>query len=99
MIVIPTAKTGLITAVVLGIARVVGETAPLLLTTSNANNTNLNPFTNPISTIPVYIFQFLGTGYETSVARAWGAALVLLLIVSILFALTRLISRNKREKK
>ena len=66
--------------------------------TSNANNTNLNPFTNPVSTIPVYIFQFLGTGYETSVARAWGAALVLLLIVSILFALTRLISRKKRDK-
>ena len=99
LIVIPTAKTGLITAVVLGIARVVGETAPLLLTTSNANNTNLNPFTNPVATIPVYIFQFLGTGYETSIDRAWGAALVLLLIVSILFALTRLISRKKREKQ
>ena len=95
-IVLPTAKTGLITAVVLGVARIIGETAPLLLTTSNANNTNLNPFSDPVSTIPVYIFQYLGSGYQTSIQRAWGAALVLLLAVAILFALTRYLSRNKK---
>jgi phosphate transport system permease protein len=97
-IVLPTAKTGLITAVVLGVARIIGETAPLLLTTSNANNTNLNPFSDPVSTIPVYIFQYLGSGYQTSIQRAWGAALVLLLAVAILFALTRYLSRNKKGK-
>jgi ABC-type phosphate transport system permease subunit len=44
----------------------------------------------------VYIFQYLGSGYQTSIQRAWGAALVLLLAVAILFALTRYLSRNKK---
>ncbi len=95
-IVLPTAKAGIITAVILGIARVIGETAPLLLTTSNTNGTNLNPFKDPIATIPVYIFQFLGSGYETSIQRAWGAALVLMIVVGILFALARVLAPKRK---
>lgn len=95
-IVLPTAKAGIITAVILGIARVIGETAPLLLTTSNTNGTNLNPFKDPIATIPVYIFQFLGSGYETSIQRAWGAALVLMIAVGILFALARVLAPKRK---
>lgn len=98
-IVLPTAKAGIITAVILGIARVVGETAPLLLTTSNTNGTNLNPFKDPVATIPVYIFQFLGSGYESSINRAWGAALVLMIVVGILFAVARLLAPKERLNK
>jgi phosphate transport system permease protein len=95
-IVLPTAKAGIITAVILGVARVIGETAPLLFTTSNTNGTNLNPFEGPIATIPIYIFQFLASGYKTSIERAWGAALVLMLAVSILFVLARLFAPKRK---
>ena len=97
-IVLPTAKAGIITAVILGVARVVGETAPLLLTTSNTNGTNLNPFKDPVATIPVYIFQFLGSGYESSIQRAWGAAFVLMIVVGILFALARVLSPKGKAR-
>ena len=70
--------------------------SPLLLTTSNTNGTNLNPFKDPIATIPVYIFQFLGSGYETSIQRAWGAALVLMIVVGILFALARVLAPKRK---
>ena len=96
-IVLPTAKAGLLTAVILGVARVVGETAPLLLTTSNSNGTNLNPFVDAIATIPVYIFSSLSSGYSTSINRAWGAALVLMITVAILFALARITARDKKK--
>jgi phosphate transport system permease protein len=97
-IVIPTAKTGIITAVILGIARIIGETAPLIYTAGYANNTNLNPFKDAVATLPVYLFQFLGTGYETAVRRSWGAALVLFIMVAILFTVIRIFSSRKGKK-
>lgn len=90
-IVLPTAKTGLLTASVLGIARVIGETAPLLFTTGYASVTNLNPISEPVATLPVYIFQFLASGYDLAIRRSWGAAFVLLILVAILFATIRFI--------
>jgi acetyl esterase/lipase len=96
-IVLPTARTGILTAVILGVARVIGETAPLLLTTSNTNGTNLNPFVDAVSTIPVYIFQFLGSGYPTAINRSWGAAFVLLTTVAILFAIARIVERSTKK--
>ena len=97
MVIIPAAKSGLITAIILGIARVIGETAPLLLTTSNTNGTNLNPFVDAVSTIPVYIFQFLGSGYPTAINRSWGAAFVLMTTVAILFAIARIVERTTKK--
>jgi len=94
-IVLPTAKTGLITAIVLGIARVVGETAPLIFTTGYASATNINPLKDPIATMPVYIFQLLATGYDFAIRRAWGAALVLLVVVSLLFGIIRTFSARR----
>lgn len=96
-IVLPTARTGILTAVILGVARVIGETAPLLLTTSNTNGTNLNPFIDAVSTIPVYIFQFLSSGYPTAINRSWGAALVLMTTVAILFAIARIVERSTKK--
>ncbi|MBI1349941.1 MAG: phosphate ABC transporter permease PstA [Actinomycetales bacterium] len=91
-VVIPAAKTGIITAAILGVARVVGETAPLLLTSLKNDRTVLNPFKDPITALPTYIFDNVAQPYPDAVVRAWGAALVLMIIVAILFILTRTLS-------
>jgi phosphate transport system permease protein len=90
LVILPAAKTGLITAVLLGLARVFGETAPLILTTNISNETNVNPASDGMTTLPTYIYSFLSAGYDTSRQRAWGAALVLLIIIGFLFTLTRI---------
>lgn len=91
-VVVPAAKTGIITAAILGVARVVGETAPLLLTALKNDKTVLNPFADPISALPTYIFDNVAQPYPDAVLRAWGAALTLMVIVAILFTLTRALS-------
>lgn len=99
MVTLPAAKSGLVTAVLLGVARIVGETAPLLLTTSLANKTNLNVLDGGISTLPTYLYGYVSLGYDTSIQRAWGAALVLLMLVGILFIAARVASSPKSAKK
>jgi len=94
-VVVPAAKTGLITAMILGIARVVGETAPLLMTSLKNDNTVLNPIMEPITALPVYIFSNVAQPYPDAVARAWGAALVLMILVAILFTVTRILSSKR----
>lgn len=89
MVVIPTVRSGLTTAAILGIARVVGETAPLLLTSLSNSVFKLNPVDGPIASLPTYIFGYLQIGTEYAVARAWTGSLVLLAIVLILFSLAR----------
>ncbi len=93
---LPAAKTGIVTAILLGIARIIGETAPLLLTTFAANNTSFNLFSGSMSSLPTYIYQYISNGYDTSTQRAWGAALVILILVGILFTTARIIGRNKK---
>lgn len=95
LVIFPAAKTGLITAILLGLARVVGETAPLLVTTRVNANTNVNPFSGDISTLPTYIFSYLTAGFDTGNARAWAAALMLLSVVAMIFAATRMLSNQK----
>ncbi len=94
-VVIPAAKTGIITATILGIARVVGETAPLLLTALKNDKTVVLPFSDPISALPTYIFSNVAQPYPDAVTRAWGAALTLMVIVAILFTLTRTLSSKR----
>ena len=98
-VILPAAKTGLITAVLLGLARVFGETAPLILTTNISNETNINPTSNGMTTLTTYIYSFLGAGYDTSRQRAWGAALVLLIVIGILFSLARILGSKEVGKK
>ena len=91
-VVLPTARSGLITAVILGVARVVGETAPLILTSSGAFLTNANPFSGAQEALPHFIYQirffYPGTGpYQ----RSWGAAVVLITLVLILFTFARVV--------
>lgn len=95
---LPAAKSGLVTALILGIARVIGETAPLILTVNSSNGTNID-LSKPMAALPTYIFQFIANVYDSSVQRAWGAALMVLILVAILFTAARLVSRDKRAAK
>ena len=94
-VVLPAAKTGIITAVILGIARVIGETAPLLLAAGYADSTNVNPVGGPIAAIPTFIFDNVALPYPDAVARAWASALVLIVLVAILFTAARIIGRGR----
>ena len=90
-VVVPTARAGIVTAVILGVARVVGETAPLLVTTLGANAINWNPLRAQQSALPLYVYQQFLLAQPTTVQRAWTGALVLLVLVLVLFVTARLI--------
>ena len=98
MIVIPAAKSGLVTAIILGIARVAGETAPLLLTIGGADAINLNPFSGNNSALPYYVWKNYSLGNEQSIQRAWLGVLVLMIVVFIFFSLARYFGRAKDRK-
>jgi phosphate transport system permease protein len=98
MIVIPAAKSGLITAVILGIARIAGETAPVLLLAGGGDKFNYNPTSGPMGSLPYYIWRSFGAGSEEAIARAWTGLLVLLLIVFALFAAARFFGNRKVGK-
>lgn len=95
MIVMPAAKSGLFTAVILGVARIAGETAPLLLLTGGGDRTNFNPFNDPMGSLPFYIWKSFLAGSEEAVSRAWSGLLVLVLLILILFVLARFLSTRK----
>ncbi len=95
-IVLPTSAAGLATGVTLAIARVIGETAPLLVTVGITTGTNLNPFDGRMATLPVfayYAYTQPGIPAQFSIDRAWTAALVLIALVMLLNLVARLISR------
>lgn len=98
MIVVPAAKSGLITAVILGIARIAGETAPVLLLAGGGDKFNYNPTSGPMGSLPYYIWRSFGAGSEEAIARAWTGLLVLLLIVFALFAAARFFGNRKVGK-
>ena len=99
MVVVPAARGGLITAVILGIARVAGETAPLLLLTGGSGSKNYNMFKDSMGSLPNYIWQCFATGTPESITRAWAGILVLLVIVVVLFAAARTLGNRKVGKK
>lgn len=101
-VVVPTALAGIVTGVTLAIARVVGETAPLLLTAGYTASTNTDPFSDRMTALPVFIFsQFTEPGVPPAngINRAWTGALVLVLIVMALNLVARLIARVFSPRK
>ncbi|WP_370624435.1 phosphate ABC transporter permease PstA [Polynucleobacter sp. AM-26B4] len=88
------ARAGVITGILLALARVSGETAPLLFTALNNQffSTNMNA---PMANLPVVIFQFAMSPYDNWVDLAWGAALLITLVVLGLNILTRVVFREK----
>jgi phosphate transport system permease protein len=88
---LPTARSGLVTAVILGAARGIGETAPVLLTAGFTNYINLNPVKGPMMSLPLAAYTLVATPNDKYIARGFGAAAVLLVLVIVLFAIARLI--------
>jgi phosphate transport system permease protein len=98
MVVIPAAKSGLITAAILGVARIAGETAPLLFTTGGADNLNTNPVDGNIGSVPFYVWKALIDGSPDAIARAWAGIFLLMIIVLSLFILARKIGSPKKVR-
>jgi phosphate transport system permease protein len=95
-VVLPTAAGGIVTGVTLAIARIIGETAPLLIICGSTDSVNFNAFAGQMASLPVFIYSSYtqpGTQPEISQAMAWGAAFVLVLIVMALNLAARLIGR------
>ena len=94
-VVLPTSLAGIVTGVMLAVARVAGETAPLLIIAGDTDSVNLNAFAERMATLPVYIYYSYtqpGVPPEFGQERAWGAALVLISLVLILNLLARAVS-------
>jgi len=94
-VVLPTARPGLTTAVVLGMARGVGETSPVLLTAGFTTRLNLNPLSGNQVSLPLYIWNYVKQPYPDMVARAFAAALTLMAVVVILFVTARILGRHR----
>jgi phosphate transport system permease protein len=97
-VVIPTALGGITTGVMLAIARIAGETAPIMLLVFGSQLINTNPFDGAQSSLPFYIWEQYRVGSEASYDRAWAAALVLIAFVMILNLVARGIARWKAPK-
>ena len=95
-VVLPVASAGITTGVILAVARVTGETAPLLLTAFGFDSVNYNPFHGPQSAMPLFVYQQATSAFKVAVDRAWGAALVLILFVVLLSLIARLLTRRNR---
>jgi phosphate transport system permease protein len=97
-VVLPTCRAGLATAVILGLARAVGETAPVIITSGASTFYNFNPFRNPMNSLPLFIFSSVRSGEPTYITRGFGAATVLLFLVVLLFATARFLTRQKTKR-
>lgn len=95
-VVIPTAATGITTGVMLAVARVIGETAPVLLVIGNNNFVNGNVFEHAQASLGVFIYQGALSSSDFDVQRAWTAALTLILIVISLSVVARLLTRRNK---
>ena len=94
-VVLPTSLAGIVTGVVLGIARIIGETAPLLVTAGITASMNTNPLSNPMATLPVFVYyEYTTPGADPTpyIDRAWAGALTLILIVMGLNLVGRVIA-------
>jgi phosphate transport system permease protein len=101
MVVVPTARAGLVTVTLLGVARAVGETAAVLFTAGGSANAhfNWNPFHGTQIDLPLYIVQFALAPSANENREAWGGALVLVLLVLILFSLARLVGSSRPGRR
>jgi phosphate transport system permease protein len=96
-IILPAARSGLITASMLGVARVAGETAPLILTSFYSAVFSLKMFDGPIGSLPMYSYQNFGVGTDTALIRAWGGALVLMVLILVLFTVARIVGGGVKK--
>jgi phosphate transport system permease protein len=97
-VVLPTSRSGLTTSIILATARGVGETSPVLLTSGFTAALNLNPLQDPMVSLPLAIFQFVKSPEPTMIARGFGTAAVLMVLVLALFVIARIIGGMTPEK-
>ncbi|WP_127359994.1 phosphate ABC transporter permease PstA [Actinacidiphila soli] len=97
-VVLPTSLGGILTGVMLAVARIAGETAPILLLVFGNQLINNDPFNGPQSSLPYYVFEQYVLGTDASYDRAWAGALVLIAFVMILNVVARGIARWKAPK-
>jgi phosphate transport system permease protein len=90
-VVLPTARSGLTTAVILGTARGIGETAPVLLTAGFTANLNTNPLKGPMVSLPLAAFEFIKSPQPAMVSRGFATAAFLMVLVLGLFLLARIL--------
>jgi len=98
-VVLPTARSGVVTAALLGVARIVGETAPLIFTAFGSQVTNWDPFVHDQGSLPLVIYSGVRQAQSVYIEIAFQAAFVLMLIVLILFVLARVFTRTKGKSK
>ena len=83
----------------LGIARAVGETAPLIFTAFGYDLMNANPFKGPQESLPLFVYRNIRKPDVSAIERGFAGALVLMLIVIALFALARFIGRDRSKAR
>lgn len=97
-VVLPTALSGIVTASILGVARAVGETAPMLLTAFGATSTNTNVLHGPQSDLPLFVWSLVRVPNQTQNDRAWTGALILVFMVLVLFVSARVIANRSQRR-
>ncbi|GHH28180.1 phosphate ABC transporter permease PstA [Streptomyces lanatus] len=97
-VVLPTSLGGITTGIMLSIARIAGETAPVLLLVFGSKFINSNPFEGAQASLPLYIYQQYGSGEAAAYDRAWAASLTLIAFIMILNLVARGLARWKAPK-
>lgn len=97
-VVLPTARSGLITAVVLGVAIAAGETAPLIFTAFGNNDMNFDVFHGPQGALPLVLWENINQAQKVVVQLAFTAAFVLLVLVLVLFVAARMLGRRSTRR-
>ncbi len=95
-VVLPTALPGIVTGMMLGVAHIMGETAPVLLLVGVSESINANPFSDPQGSLPLFIFSESQNSLQTAIDRGWAAALALIILVMLLNLIARLIARWRK---
>jgi phosphate transport system permease protein len=95
-VILPTARAGLMTAIILGVARIAGETAPVLFNAGGFEGYNWNPFSGQQDNLPLRIYELIFQPGTVPIHAAWGTSLVLIFVVLILFMLARRLGSGKR---
>jgi phosphate transport system permease protein len=96
-IVLKSAKSGVITGIILAISRIAGETAPLIMTILGTS-LFFSSFTKPVDALPLRIWRLASQPYDSAHSQGWGAALILIIVVMILSMALRLLAQRKGLK-
>ncbi|MFX0573932.1 phosphate ABC transporter permease PstA [Nocardia nepalensis] len=98
-IVVPTAAPGMISGILLSLARVMGETAPVLVLVGYSKSINTNLFDGNMASLPLLIYQELANPEPAGRARVWGAALTLILLIALLYAAAAVVNKLLTRKR